>query len=357
MSVSPSEITVQLRPRARFDVIDVTRRVAEDLGDYLSEYRRSLYCSYHTTAGYLEQSLCARLNNNRELLDSFLHLFRYLFPPDANYEHDKLHLRQDLSEEQRQTEPKNADSHLAFIGSGLRNCVTYVHRDPASPVFFIDLDGVHEHGARTRRTTVMGYNHEEVIDEIPFSVPVSRHPVDSVNLRDQRIGLFDQLGEKLSELGISKGRIDISLDTDESHAGLSVNEYETLLMRHDLAEVLENPFRFMAQQGRNILRNPLAIPNKTLNYAQYDLVRILNELMDKTRLSESFLEQVVAQIMAFPASRFLRMKRRLSLLISDHNENGTSSIVQGTYQSPILIQWNKAPGQIRRLKIQLIRFS
>ena len=29
---------------------------------------------------------------------------------------------------QRQVEPRNADSHLAFIGAGLRNCVTYVNR-------------------------------------------------------------------------------------------------------------------------------------------------------------------------------------------------------------------------------------
>jgi len=357
MCAAPHEITLEIRATARFDVIDVTQQLASDLEDFLAQYRRSLYCSYHTTAGYLEQSLCARLNNNRERLDSFLRLFRHLFPPDANYEHDKLHLRHELSDEQRRTEPKNADSHLAFIGGGLKNCVTYVNHSPDTPVYFIDLDGVSEHGVRTRRTTVMGYNREELIGELEFPVSVSSHPIDSINLRDEHIGLFDRLGELVRTHGVTKGRIDISLDTSESQAGLSVNEYETLLMRNDLVDVLKNPVQFMAQHGRDALRNPLTIPGKTLNYAQYDLVQVLNELMDKTRMSESFLERVLAKAMALPASRFLRMKRSVSLLVTDRDGNGEGSIVQGTYQSPILIQWSKAEGQTRRLKIQLRQFS
>jgi hypothetical protein len=176
-------------------------------------------------------------------------------------------------------------------------------------------------------------------------------------LRDESIGLFDRLADLVRWHGITKGRIDISLDTNENQAGLSVNEYETLLMRNDLVDVLKNPVQFMAQHGRDALRNPLTIPGKTLNYAQYDLVQVLNELMDKTRMSESFLEKVLAKFMALPASRFLRMKRNVSLLVTDREGNGEGSIVQGTYQSPILIQWAKAESQTRRLKIQLLQFS
>jgi hypothetical protein len=128
-------------------------------------------------------------------------------------------------------------------------------------------------------------------------------------------------------------------------------------MRNDLVDVLKNPVQFMAQHGRDALRNPLTIPCKSLHYAQYDLVQVLNELMDKTRMSESFLEKVLAKFMALPASRFLRMKRNVSLLVTDREGNGKGSIVQGTYQSPILIQWAKAEGQTRRLKIQLHQFS
>ena len=68
-------------------------------------------------------------------------VFQTIFPEGAGYEHDKLHLRTELSDEQRRSEPQNADSHLAFIGAGLRNCVTYITR-PNEPVYLVDLDGV-----------------------------------------------------------------------------------------------------------------------------------------------------------------------------------------------------------------------
>jgi hypothetical protein len=62
----PKEISLALAPQARFDVIDVAQRIALEFGDLLDQYRKALYCSYHTTAGYLEQSLCARLRYSRE---------------------------------------------------------------------------------------------------------------------------------------------------------------------------------------------------------------------------------------------------------------------------------------------------
>ena len=40
----------------------------------------------------------------------------------------------------RRPSRRNADSHLTFIGSGMRNCVTY-RNQPLAPVYFIDLDG------------------------------------------------------------------------------------------------------------------------------------------------------------------------------------------------------------------------
>ncbi|MEE8139093.1 MAG: hypothetical protein V3T81_09545, partial [Thermoanaerobaculia bacterium] len=68
---------------------------------------------------------------------------------------------------------------------------------------------MHEHGARQRQTTVLGYYREEVVDIVPFSVPVSAHPIDSINLRDRRIGLFEWLGELVHRYEISKGRVDL----------------------------------------------------------------------------------------------------------------------------------------------------
>ena len=88
-------------------------------------------------------------------------------------------------------------------------------------------------------------------------------------------------------------------------------------MRHDLSEVLRDPLRFMAEKAGHMLGNPRAIPAKTLDYAKYDLVRVFNQLVDALGLRESMVESVLARAIAMPASRFLRMKRSVSLLVSD----------------------------------------
>jgi len=354
--MAPKEITLALLPQARLDVIDVAQRIAMEFGDFLSRYRKAVYCSYHTTAGYLEQSLCARLHHSREHVAPFIRAFQKLFPPGANYRHDELQLRAELSEEERRREPRNADSHLTFIGSGLKNCVTYVNR-PGTPVYFIDLDGIHEKGRRTRRTTVLAYDDDEVVQSGQIAVPVSRHPIDSVNLRDPRNGFMDQLSGLLEQSGIDKGRIDLALAPNERHVGLTVNEYETLLMRHDLAEVLRDPFRVMAIHSKHMLIEPMAIPSRTLDHAKFDFVHIFNELMDAFRVSESVVERILATFIRVPAARFLRMKRSISLLVSDTEGRGKSRIVQGTYQSPILVQWRRAEHQVRHLDVTITRFK
>jgi hypothetical protein len=129
------------------------------------------------------------------------------------------------------------------------------------------------------------------------------------------------------------------------------------LMRHDLAEVLREPLRFMAEKAHSILAHPRAIPNKTIEYAKYDMVRVFNQLFDVFRMNESLVEKLVARVLAYPASRFLRMKRSVSLLVSDREQQGCGRPVQGIYQSPILVQWAKAQGQQREVDIVLTRFK
>ena len=90
--------------------------------------------SAHTTAGYLPQPLAARLAAKSDGFDSYIDLFRSMFPEVAGYAHDKLDQRHELLPEQRLVEPANADSHLAFIAGGLQSCVTYNARR-AGPVF------------------------------------------------------------------------------------------------------------------------------------------------------------------------------------------------------------------------------
>lgn len=355
MSSSPAEFTLELIPRARVDVIDVRRALAAAHGDRLDAYPRALCCSFHTTAGYLDPGVATRLYQNRAGVMPYIDLFRTMFPEGAGYEHDKLDRRTELTEEQKPVEPQNADSHLAVMAGALRSCVSYRIR-PGQPVPFVDLDGVHAGRSRRRLTTVLGYSHEERVATARLVVPVSGHAVDSVNLKNPNLGIYEQCAALVQEHGVAKGRIRLSLAPGERHAGLTVNEYETLLMRHDLSEVLRDPLRFMAEKAGHILGNPRAIHAKTLDYAKYDLVRVFNQFVDALGLRESLVESVLSQAIAMPAARFLRMKRSISLLVSDRDSAGQGAIIEGTYQSPILVQWHRTPRPVRVLDVTLTRF-
>lgn len=351
----PLELTVELQPRSRFDVIDVPGQITTRLGDVLAPYDQVLYCSHHTTAGYLEQPLASRLGHERSRLHPFMRAFQRLFPYGAGYRHDEMELRDELSEEQRRVEPANADAHLAFIGAGLQSCVTYVHH-PGTPVFLMDLDGECDGRFRKRITSVVGFNERETVAEATCDVPVSRHTIDSVNLSDERLGVTDAIRQMLREEPVEHGRLDIAIDPGEESAAVTVNEYETLLMRHDLADVLRDPLRFAARQGRRMLRDPRAVPAKSLGYAKYDVVQVLNELIDAFGLHESAVERLLARVMAVPAARFLRVRRSVSFAVSSGSD-GTPRVVHGRYQSPILIQWKAAPDRARRLHLTLHRLS
>ena len=324
-------------------------------GDVLDAYPRALCCSFHTTAGYLDQSVASRLMQSRAGVMPYIELFRTMFPEGAGYEHDKLDRRTELTDEQKPVEPMNADSHLVMMAGALRSCVTYRNR-PGEPVCFIDLDGVYAGQPRRRSTTVLGYSSEEPVAHARLTVPVSGHAVDSVNLKDPHLGIYEQCAALVAAHHVTKGRIRLTLAPGERHAGLTVNEYETLLMRHDLREVLRDPLRFMAEKAGHILGNPRAIPAKTLDYAKYDLVRVFNQLVDALGLRESMVESVLSRAIAMPAARFLRMKRSVSLLVSDRNAPGRGAIVEGTYQSPILVQWHRGARCARTLDVTLTRF-
>jgi thiamine phosphate synthase YjbQ (UPF0047 family) len=349
--LQPTEITLTLAPAGRFDVIDVTRCAPPEWNELQRRHRRALYASFHTTAGYLDHRLAARLLHHREHLSRFLRAFGLVFPPGAAYRHDQMHLREELSEAQRRVEPRNGDSHLTFMGSGMRNLVT-CHNRFGAPVYFIDLDGLE----RVRQTRLLAYDDEDRVARTQLSVPVSRHPIDAVNLADPRLGVIEAIEEQLEMTGVQKGRVEIALAHGELGAGITVNEYETLLMRHDLAEVLSDPLRFAKLKGRHIFDDPLALPSKSINYAKYDMVHLLNSLMEAFRVDESVVERLVAKAMAVPARLFLR-SRRVSFLASDHDGARRARLVRGQYQSPILVQWQAAPGQSRRIDVSLYRLD
>jgi thiamine phosphate synthase YjbQ (UPF0047 family) len=355
MASSPTEIRLTLSPSRRFEAIDVNARIASESGDLLDRYRKTLYCSLHTTAGYLDQSLAGRMHHHHGRLAQFFDAWHTLFPQNAEYRHDQMELRSELSEEQKEVEPRNGDSHLTFIGSGMRNCVTY-RNQPLAPVYFIDLDGTNGDTRRERRTTVVAYDEERLVVRESFAVPLSRHPIDSVNLADPKVGLVDRINEIVARSGIEKGRVDLVLGAAERNVGLTVNEYETLLMRHDLVEVLKDPLRFAVQRGRHMIDDPLAIPSKTLNYAKYDVPRAINSLIEALHWDHSVFERAMAKLMAVPAQRLLR-SRRVTFLASHDDNLGRPALVRGTYQSPILVQWKAAEGQARTIDIALVALS
>ena len=351
----PLELLMEVRPSARFDLIDV-RSAAVEHEPCLAGYPHVLYSSFHTTAGYFEQGLAARLRQTRVGLEPYVRVFRRMFPEGAGYCHDDLARRADLSPVQRTTEPRNADAHLAFITSGMTNCARYVNRR-REPVFFVDLDGVSAGATRRRLTSVIGFSTEEVVARERIIIPMSTHPIDSVSLKDPRFGVYQQIQELVARHGIVKGRVQLTLSPGERHAALTINEYEPLLMSEDMADVLLDPLRIFAQRGRHLLANPWTIPNRTFDCATYDLVRACNTLFDALCMSESMLEKAFACLVAVPARRFLRMKRSVSLLVSDTARTGRGTLAEGEYQCPILLQWAKADARERAVYLTLLRLA
>jgi hypothetical protein len=353
--VPPLELVLDVTPRARLDFLDVRAQATAQFGSAFEAYSRCLYHSPHTTAGYLPQSLAARLSARSQGIGQYLDVFRTVFPEGAGYRHDQLELRDELAPEQREIEPTNGDSHLAFIAGGLHSCVSYVTRRPG-PVYFIDLDGMNAGTPRRRATTLVGYDHETVVARTTLRVPVSPHPINAVNLKDARLGLYSQLAEFIDRHEVQKGRVRLDLASGEQYASLTVNEYETLLMQHDLADVLRNPLRFAAEKARHAWNDPRAVPSKALDYAKYDLLRALNRLVDAVGLGASRIERIVARALEAPVSRFLRMKRSVDLLVSDTRTPGRGAVVEGTYQTPIMVQWRPAQQGIRTVDVTLTRF-
>jgi len=350
------QITLGLTPRSRFDVIDVSRKIRDLGGDLLSNYGKLTCCSVHTTAGYPEQGLCARLDYSKTRLDQFIWSFQKMFPPDAGYLHDCMHLRRDLDDSEKKREPANADSHLTFISSGLKNCVTYVNR-PTLPVYFVDLDGVHKCGPRNRQTTVIAHSEEELVYRGRFLVSVAGEPpIGSLNLKDPRYRLISHLSNLLNTYRIDKGLIRIALAQDERHAALTVNEYETLLMRSDLPEAMSNPLSYILRRTKKLLQNPTSIPGKTRSYAVYDLIHLYNELMKSRQIGRAVINRILSHLSG-PMSRVFRLERHIDLLVSASMENGLGGIVLGTYQSPILLQHQRPDKDVRCLEITLRRLE
>jgi thiamine phosphate synthase YjbQ (UPF0047 family) len=353
MPPAPLDLTLEHEARSRVEVIDLLGRLSSDQRDALGAYPSGLYWSAHTTAGFLDRRLIQRLGSGR--VPNYIDILRRIFPEQAGYAHDHLDRRSDLDDAQRAVEPRNGDSHLAFIAGALRPCVVHPHRH-GETACFVDLDGMNAGQPRRRSTRVIGFHRETLAGQMRLRVPLSRHPIESINLKDGRLGLYTQVAEFVARAGVEKGRLHIALGREERDAGLTINEFETLLMKHDLAAVLRNPLRFMAQGARRALTSPGMVPQTLVGYARYDVVRVVNSGLDTLGRHGSRLEHFLAGLVAIPAARMFSLRRSISLLIAP-DIDGHAGPVEGRYQSPILIQCRRPPGDVRDLDVTLYRLE
>lgn len=362
-------------------------RLAEEFESEFARYPKALYVSHHTTAGFLDQRLARRLDHDPERVRAYIKVFQEIFPPNAGYVHDELDLRTELSDEQRATEPENADSHLTFVSAGLQSAASYDH-EHEKPVWFVDLDGVHRGGTRKRRTTVVGYGGEEVVGGTRIEVEASARPVDALDLREAECGFVDRIQALVDEHDVSFGRLDVTLAPEEAAASLTVNEFEPLLMNRDVRGALLSPLRFMADQGREVLKTPLSLPGKALRLpgkalrfsgktlrvakagttvlrsspgpvldsATVEAVHVMNRVLARMGVDESVIARVLGRTLTLPVTRFQGLRRGISLPVIDRDGDGSGEIPWGTYQSPILLQWRAAPRPTRQLDVKLVRF-
>src|SRR4030095_17052238 len=107
-------------------------------------------------------------------------------------------------------------------------------------------------------------------------------------------------------------------------------------MRNDLPDVLRAPVRYMLQHSKALLSHPAAIPAKMRDYALYDLIHLYNEVMDNVQIGRALLERGLS-FLSGPASRLFRLKRGMQLFIYGRGDAGRERIMQGLYQTPILL--------------------
>ena len=77
--------------------------------------------------------------------------------------------------------------------------------------------------------------------------------------------------------------------------------------------------------------------------------------MDNVQIGRAIIERGLS-FLSGPASRLFRVKRGIQLFIAGRGDAGRERILQGIYQSPILIQYQQAAQGVRRLEITLWAF-
>ena len=368
--MTPAAFPLELVANQRTEITDVVPLLAARYDGAMGPYQKLLFCSMHTTAGFLDPDMALKLEHRRESVEAVIQSAKRLFPSGAPYWHDRMNLRSELSDEQKLREPHNADSHLVYISMGLGSAVEY-DNNPGQPVYFVDLDGMNAGFQRHRQSVAVGYNTRECVFEHVVEMKMPDKPVVSVNLGESVLGRELDLGLLIKTHQVHHGVVVLGLADDEEHAGLTVNEFEPLLIENDLAGVLDNPLHYMKKEAVGIVKDPRSLPKRAKKYLTHDLIQIINEIVATVgrhtsilhhvieRLGGSipYLERVIEYVATTSASRWMGLNRSVSLLIDNENSHTASGLVLGTYQSPILVQWRRPATQTRRVRIKVIRFQ
>jgi len=356
---------LNLSPSSRLDITNISQTLTDSDLSSFSSYEKIALSSLHTTAGLIEQSFASKLGNTQEGINNLIRSARRLFPEGAPYWHDQMELRDELSAEQRKYEPLNADSHLAFICLGLCNCVLYSF-DPKEPIFLIDLDGEFQGIFRSRKVMAIGYNNVECVHEDSISVPMPQKDRVAIDLNDS----LQNYQSIIDQQKIHRGIITFELNPHEKFAGITVNEYETLLMERDITDVLKNPLKFMLSNVSEFARHPFSIPGKAKQVLMYELhqtirdglklatrgVSAVEHIAERLGVDLPLLEYAVDRIATPLETRWMNLGSSVRFLINSDNDETSGRIMTGTYQSPILIQWRRPESDVRNLKVRLLRF-
>ncbi len=361
---SPTVTTLNLSARSRLDMQNISEMLAKADNGSFTSFDKVAIASMHTTAGFLEQPFATKLGNSAEGIGHLVRSAHRLFPEGAPYWHDQMELRDELSEEQRKVEPLNADSHLAFICLGLCNSVQYTFA-PKNPIYFIDLDGESRGTFRSRKVLAIGYNDTECIYEQSLSVDMPEQERCAVDL-SKNISDFQALA---AEHKIRQGLITFELEPDENHAGITVNEFETLLVERDITDVLLNPLKYIKNNVSEFARKPLMIPRKAKKILMYELhlairdglkwagrsVSAVEYIAERLHMRLPLLEYVIDRIANPIEARWMNLGSKARFLINTEDGETSGSVKIGTYQSPILIQWRRPDSDVRRLRARLLR--
>ena len=161
-----------------------------------------------------------------------------------------MDLRTELSDAQKKVEPRNADSHLTFIGAGLQKLRHLPHAAARAGLLHRSRRHERRHAAPARRPSVLAYDHERVVSRTSLTHP-GVEASDRLGQPRRSASGPARAGERAAVAKRSRtaGASIWSSTPTERHVGLTVNEYETLLMKNDLVDVLQESAALRADQG------------------------------------------------------------------------------------------------------------